>query len=491
MRGEETLQPPSPASGPPLRALSACVFSGNRSLRYSSALLLTLSLAGWLYGTNTTLQTGSFVLAVLGGIVAGCSLASCLVTRSVNQLVAEYSENALQPTYRKQAPRTGIAALDSILKDYHERISHLLETLESMGGETETLIERYQVLTENLAAAVVIRDEHGKITYCSPYTEPLTGYSLSEIHSSDGDFFLNIAHDQDREIFLRAVNYTRVGEPFQFRYRLFHKTGIEIWAETRTVPILNDEGNVISSLSITLDVTRSVRQQSQLEEKNRDLEDFSYMMSHDLKAPIYTIKGMVSILTEDHLASLQPDAREALDFINKAANRLELLVTGVLEYSRISTHESVTEPLDPAEVINEVLGDFKAQLDKVGASVELQLEMPQVMGDRLKLYQIFSNLVGNSIKYRSERNLRLTFAAESLASRRMVKISVGDNGLGIPKEKVQAILRPFQRAHGPEIEGSGIGLACVKKLLDKLGGTIEVKSELGSGSTFEVYLKAH
>lgn len=385
---------------------------------------------------------------------------------------------------------TGLSQLDDLVNSYITSTANLQDTIEALGEETDMLIERYQVLTENLAAAIVIRDNEGKIAYCSPYTEVLTGYSLSEIYDSEEDFFNTIVHEEDREEYKRALKVSTFGEAFKFRYRFLHKTGIEMWAETRTVPIIDDEGGVSSSLSITLDVTGTIRYQTQVEEKNRDLEDFSYMISHDLKSPIFTIKGMVNVIKEDYQDSLSPEFQDIISHIRKGVSRLEQLVTSVLEYSKISTGESLNESVALSEVLKDVQNDYSTQLRDAKTQVRIEGELPIVIGERTKVYQIFSNLVGNAIKYRSaERPLEINVSVESSKSEHHVGISVQDNGSGIPADKLDSIFRPFYRAHSRDIEGSGIGLACVKKLLEKLDGEIDVQSEEGMGSEFLVTLR--
>ncbi|NLF25417.1 MAG: PAS domain-containing sensor histidine kinase [Deltaproteobacteria bacterium] len=367
----------------------------------------------------------------------------------------------------------------------------LHEQIQRQRQEIDMLLERYQVLTDNLAASIIIRNNQGTVAYCSPYTAVPTGYALAEIYEAEGDFFLEIIHDEDRDKYLRALKVAAQGEAFQLRYRFFHKTGIEMWAETRTVPIIDERGEISSSLSITLDITGLIRRQRQIEEKNRDLEDFSYMISHDLKAPLFTIKGMLNVIEEDFGGQLDPDLNEALKHIGLAVRRLDSLVGSVLEYSRIGQEDDREEAVSLSALMRELKQEFSPQLAKVQATLEIESDLPTVVGDRLKIYQIFSNLIGNALKYRSpERALLIEVRREQSRTDRFAKISVKDNGSGIPAGKIDAIFRPFQRSHGKEIEGSGIGLACVKKLLEKLGGEIEVKSVEGQGSEFTVTLRS-
>jgi signal transduction histidine kinase len=261
-----------------------------------------------------------------------------------------------------------------------------------------------------------------------------------------------------------------------------------MWAETRTVPIMDDHGDLTSSLSITFDVTSLIRRQQQIEEKNRDLEDFSYMISHDLKAPIFTIKGMMQILQEDLQITTESSTWEIIQHINAATDRLEQLVQSVVDYSRVGIGESAEEVVNINSLLQDICNEITPQLSAVEGSISVTPAMPEVLGDRLKLYQIFSNLIGNAIKYRSpERKLEISITATYI-SPRYVQFLVKDNGLGIPSNRLQDIFRPFQRAHSKDIEGSGIGLACVKKLVSCLRGDVSVQSEVGVGSTFKVVL---
>lgn len=357
--------------------------------------------------------------------------------------------------------------------------------------EDAAIIERYKLLTENLAAAVVLRDAGGRVIYCSPFTEVLTGHPLAAILSHDGDFFESTVHEKDREHYARAMKVSRCGEAFQFRYRFYHKSGLEMWAETRTVPVLDSSSEEsFPSLSITLDVTGTVLYQRQVEERNRDLQDFTYMVTHDLKAPVYTLKGMIGIFEEDFQKQMTSEQREVLDHMHKATARLEELIGGVLEYSRISAEEVSLEPVDLGAVLGEVMSDLSGQIKETNASVEVRSPMPAVLGDRMKLYRIFSNLVGNALKYRSpERAPHVVIREIESSLPRRVVIGVEDNGCGIPEDKLEIIFRPFHRVTPGNVEGTGIGLASVRRLIDKLGGEVEAQSELGKGSTFFVTLK--
>ncbi len=374
----------------------------------------------------------------------------------------------------------------------YRKIVEMRDQADHLSREVVHTSEQYQILTTNLAAAIIIRDGTGNLLFCSPFTEVLTGYSRQEIYDQGEDLFAKIIHEDDRELYRRAQKVTAYGEAFQYRLRLFHKSGIEMWAESRTVPILDETGVVTSSLSVLIDITGTALYQKQVEEMNRDMQDFSYMISHDLKAPIATIKGMLTVLQEEQNKISSVDSQEAIAHIDNATKRLELLVGAVLEYSRLSNTTTEREPTTLASIFKEISTDFGPALKAVGGTLLLPEQSVTILGDHLRVYQIFSNLVGNAIKYRdSQRTLKIEISISTAHASRWVTVSVKDNGIGIPAEKQNDVFRPFYRAHAAHAEGAGVGLASVKKIAEKLGGQISLASTVGSGTEFTIkFLRA-
>lgn len=349
---------------------------------------------------------------------------------------------------------------------------------------------RYKILTENVAAAVMLHEADGTILWCSPFTEVITGFPLSEIYRNKESFFRTNIQEEDRDTFERSLKIVATGEPFQCRYRFYHKSGMALWLETRTVPILDNASNEYVALSITIDVTAHVMNQMQVEERNKDLSEFTYMISHDLKAPILTISGMLGILEEEEAIKKEPHLSEPVAYIRKATKRLQDLVSGVLELARISASDRSLEPVSLREVLSEVLDEHRLQIERSSAQVTTVEELPIVLGNKTQLYQVFSNLIGNAIKYRKDdRPLIISIGSEKASSRRKTSIVVADNGRGISAEKIDMIFKPFNRAGEETIEGAGVGLASVKKLVEKLGGSIKVESDVASGTAFTIELR--
>jgi PAS domain S-box-containing protein len=419
---------------------------------------------------------------VIAALALMLLVAVCVVVSLIRAIDARDAPNGtdrcVTPGWSRAIPGAGA------LVEAFERIARL------KNSEFEAN-SRYKTLTDNVAAAVIIHHNDGAIEWCSPYTEVLTGFSLSEIYAERGDFILSRVHDDDRDTLKNALAIVASGEPYQYRYRFYHRSGLALWLETRTVPIFDPVTDSSKALSITLDVTAAVNNQLTIEARNRDLNEFTYMLSHDLKAPIVTIRGMLEVARAE--SSTAPNGKalnEAFEYMGRATGRLEQLVGGVLELARVSATDKVQEPINLGDTLNEVLEDYRVYIERAGAKITTVGELPWVLGDKTQLYQIFSNLVGNAIKYRDpERPLIVSISDEAKNSRRRVMVTVRDNGRGIAPEHCESIFNPFNRAGESIIDGSGVGLSCVKRLVEKLGGSISVESEVGVGSAFSVDLR--
>lgn len=346
------------------------------------------------------------------------------------------------------------------------------------------------LLTNTIAASIIIRNRDNRTVFCSPFTQVLTGYEIADFMGHSGDYMRELVVADDIDRYDRAQKVSLLGEDTIVRCRIRHRSGLKLWLETRLVPVCNDEGEAISVMAITIDVTETLNYQRQIEEHNRDLADFTYMVSHDLKAPVFTIKGMAQVLHEDYGQALGDAGNDLIKYIIDAGDRLEQLIKSVIEYSALSIRGGEMAPVALNGVLTKVLADQTSQIKESQAVIEVAQDLPTVQGDEIRLYQVFSNLVGNAIKYR-RRDVQPRISVTAIRNGDgSVMVMVKDNGLGVPKDKLDLVFRPYQRAHGNQVEGSGIGLACVKKIIDRLGGSVSVESAVGEGSTFIVTFPA-
>ncbi len=229
---------------------------------------------------------------------------------------------------------------------------------------------------------------------------------------------------------------------------------------------------------------------AQLEKANKDLESFSYSVSHDLRAPLRAINGFAQILTEFHKENLDDEGKHYLDNVVEASNRMGVLIDDLLQYSRVGRASVHRQPVSLDDLFARILGDLSTRIAETGAIVDLPPaeKMPRILSDQTILGQIFSNIIGNALVYHRPHVspiIRVTYQVD--VDHHLFGIS--DNGIGIPAEHLDKIFNVFQRLHSPEdYPGTGIGLAIVKKSAELLSGQVWAESTVGAGSTFWIQI---
>lgn len=402
-----------------------------------------------------------------------------LLITSLNKLLDIVDWDPLQTNIEQCSipPQLNPLSTDRELADF------VYKSCEHLDLERKRLKERFELLSNNIAASIMIEDECGNMVYFSPFTEVLTGYKIEELPTSTTELLELLLIDEDRDRVLRGRSVSLIGEDVRIEYSIRHSTGMRFSWESQIVPIFDIDNTLQGLMWVSYDVSHYVQYRQAIQEKNDDLRDFTYMVSHDLKAPVHTIKGMASALAHDYKSNLDVEGQELLSFIFQAAKQMELLISSVVEYSNISTPRQLDEEIDVMEIMSDILRDLNGLIRETDATISAPGPFPIILGERLRLYQVFSNLIGNSLKY-SHPHRKPQIVITSSSQRDWNRISVTDNGLGIPKDSHEKIFRPFHRAHSTLAEGSGIGLACVNKIVKQLGGTVTLTSEPDVGSTF-------
>jgi signal transduction histidine kinase len=220
----------------------------------------------------------------------------------------------------------------------------------------------------------------------------------------------------------------------------------------------------------------------ELTRSNVELDQFASVVSHDLQEPLRMITAYVHLLQTEYRGKLDPDADEFIGYAVDGAKRMQGLINDLLVYSRVGTRGKEFTPIDCNVVLARTLLNLKMAIDESGARVT-QDHLPTVLGDEYQLGQLFQNLIGNAIKYRSERPPEIHVGCERRGE--VWRFAVRDNGIGIDPEYIARIFVIFQRLHTrQEYPGTGIGLAVCKKIIERHRGQIWAESELGKGSTF-------
>jgi light-regulated signal transduction histidine kinase (bacteriophytochrome) len=225
-----------------------------------------------------------------------------------------------------------------------------------------------------------------------------------------------------------------------------------------------------------------------LERSNADLEQFAYIVSHDLQAPLTVIGGFAELLGRRYRGQLDDQAEEFLTQIQEGARRQQHLIHDLLEYSRVTTRAKEFEPVDCNQLVDQVISDLSLLIEEKGAMVTHE-PLPRVMADASQLGRVFQNLIGNALKFCREGTPQVQVGAEP--GNREWRFGVRDNGIGIAARDGERIFKMFERLHDrSEYPGTGLGLAICQKIVERHGGRIWVESEPEGGSTFWFTLPA-
>jgi light-regulated signal transduction histidine kinase (bacteriophytochrome) len=236
------------------------------------------------------------------------------------------------------------------------------------------------------------------------------------------------------------------------------------------------------------DVTEEREAVDALERSNAELQQFAYIASHDLSEPLRMVSSYLQLLRRRYHGRLDDDADEFIDYAVDGATRMRSLIEGLLAYSRAGRGEE-SEPVELNAVVGDVLRSLAAALVEAEAEIEVD-DLPAVHGNRLQLEQLLQNLVANALKFRGEPPARV-WVSGCPAGAGMVQLVVEDAGIGIEPQHRERVFKMFQRLHDREAyEGTGIGLAICRKIVERHGGRIWVEDRAGGGTVFRFTLAA-
>jgi PAS domain S-box-containing protein len=272
--------------------------------------------------------------------------------------------------------------------------------------------------------------------------------------------------------------------------RILTRTGESRWISDASIAIAGEDGRADGAIGILQDITIRKKTEvehekliKELESRNAELERFTYTVSHDLRNPLVTIKGFVGMLEKDLHESREDKVASDLRRIENAADKMQSLLADLLELSRVGRITNPPEEVNLAEVIKEAIETLDARLRSKNVIVHCSLDLPTVYGDRIRLREVFENLLDNAAKYMGNQPNPM-IGIDSRVDDGETVFFVKDNGIGIEPQYQKKIFGLFDKLN-PTSEGTGIGLALIKRIIEVHGGRIWVESEgLGTGSTF-------
>ncbi len=228
---------------------------------------------------------------------------------------------------------------------------------------------------------------------------------------------------------------------------------------------------------------------ARLELVNAELQEFAFIAAHDLQEPLRKMQTFCDMAKRRCAPVLDSTGQEYLDRVINSASRMRQLLRDLLEFSRVAMRPNPPQKIDLVEVVREAADVFEASVQEAGCQIEIE-NIPSIEADETQMLRLFQNLIGNALKFRGAGTPRIEVYGK-LYRQGICEIFVKDNGIGFDPQFAELIFKPFQRLHGRgEYDGTGMGLAICRKIVERHGGSIRAESEPGKGSTFIIRLPA-
>lgn len=360
--------------------------------------------------------------------------------------------------------------------------------------------QRLQIILDNVPGMVwevrIGPDGQNTPAFMNNYIEKLYGYTADEWLSRP-ELFKETTHPDDFEKAVTGLKdaYEKGGGIVS--YRMTRRDGRLIHTETRCNVIYDSAGTPIMMAGITMDISEQKEAELLLEQystnlkhSNEELQQFAYVASHDLQEPLRMVTSYLQLLEQRYGETFDADAKDFIGFAVDGAVRMKALISDLLAYSRVETGARVFKTFDAQAVLDNVLRDLSISIEEAGATVTFDT-LPKIKADEHQIKQLFQNLIGNGIKFRSDdRKPEIHIGVKRQDNDWL--FCVRDNGIGIEPQYIARIFVIFQRLHNrSKYPGTGIGLAVCRKVVERHNGKIWVESEVGQGTTFYFTLPMH
>lgn len=352
-------------------------------------------------------------------------------------------------------------------------------------------VSQQKAFLNNLPEMAWLKDTESRFVLTNEPFSIACGYSSKDlVGKTDLDIWpreLAEAYRADDRRVMASGERKRVVEPLE------GKDGIRCWIETIKSPIWDGDGRIIGTVGTARDVTErkqaeeeARRHMTELARVNAELDEFTYVASHDLQEPVRKLVAFSDLLRKDMGGDLPPRAAQDLTFITDAARRMQKLVKDLLVLSRAGKVSMVHESLALDDAVDQALETLELRIVESGAIIR-RVPLPMVWGDPTLLAQLYQNLIGNALKFVYDRCPEITLTAEQVDGTWV--FGVRDNGIGIDRQYAEQIFMPFKRLHGQgKFEGSGVGLSICRKVVERHHGHIWIESAENQGAWFRFTL---
>jgi len=347
-------------------------------------------------------------------------------------------------------------------------------------------LEELSLVASETVNSVIITDRDGKIEWVNDGFTRLMGYEPDEVTGKPaGAYLFGPKSNPEKRHLLESREFAT--NNFSAEIVKYKKNGDPIWVQENVTRIKDEEDNHIKYIFIESDITERKKSEERmaeylknLEKTNKELDKFAYVVSHDLKAPLRAIGNLTGWIEEDAGHMLPEEVRKNFNLIKERVIRMEALINGILDYSKVAKKNNQSELFDANNLVKETI-ELLGQDENCNITVTNSL--PEMTADKVKVQQVFMNLISNAIKFNNKLNKEVRISSTSFDG--YFQFSISDNGPGIDPRFHDKIFVIFQTVNTrDEFESTGVGLAIVKKIIEEHEGKIWVESAPGQGATF-------
>jgi|GEM_PF-1357888 PAS domain S-box-containing protein len=454
---------------------------------------------------NLLTNLATLSLITLVSLLAAWLIADYTILRKVHALVAATQRLAEGDL----GARTGLTPSDVFAAGELSQLARSFDQMAAALQERDTKLRQaeaqYRMLVEQIPAItyVVSLENPTETLYISPQVENILGYAPQEWMSQKGIWGSHLHPDDRFRVLDEYHKMVNEGIPYRLEYRLYNRHGEIRWIQDAGNIVKDSTGTALFLQGIMVDITELKQTEAalkkyavELERSNRELQDFAYIASHDLQEPLRKIQAFGERLQIKYGSSIDPGGRDYIERMCSSANRMQTLINDLLSYSRITTRANPFAQVDLNKVMRDVQEELEHQISRTNGWVEVG-NLPVIEADRTQMQQLFRNLISNALKFNRPGvpphvKVFIDENPETPEGNSTVSIYVSDNGIGFDEKYLDRIFLPFQRLHGHTVyDGSGIGLAISRKIVERHNGRITARSTPGVGSTFIITLPIH
>ncbi len=425
------------------------------------------------------------LLVLLSGLMVAIWLASHLASRPLLHMLEQVGAIERTGNLGLRVDQRGPTEFKRLANGFNSMLGKLQQTTVSQ--------EQYRASEERLAFAIEGTNDglwdwniESDVVWYAPRFKEMLGYEAHEFPNLLTSFKTHLHPDDSEHTWSAVKKHIEESVEYDVEFRLKTKSGSYCWFRARGAAVRDGSGTAIRMSGSIQDISEKKQYQQVLERSNRDLEQFAFIASHDLQEPLRKVASFCGLLRQDHWEQLDDDGKQYVEYAIDGATRMRALVQDLLLFSKIGSEENRNESIDTEAAFASALLNLDSSIEESQANITHD-PLPSLVAHQREIAQLFQNLIGNAIKYRSDRKTRIH--VKVISNFHQWQFSIDDNGIGIAPEFREQVFGIFKRLHSrKEFSGTGIGLAICKRIVEQLGGRIwfESKTEPGCKICFTI-----